>query len=187
MPSWPLRPCEGTGPSAFPLVRPSVVGATGFEPVTPSVSGIQSAAWRPAADGRVCSVSWAVVCPVVTAVVRCDPVIRGPDVARMWPRWSRAWKARPGSPFRPDGWQMAQLSPSPDRPLLSVGDHQGPVLRARGGHGRRGRRWLWPGSNGHQLDRRVRPVLGDHCLVGKGRRPAAAPLGKGFESGARSR
>ena len=36
--SWPLRPCEGTGPSAFPLVRVLLVGATGFEPVTPSVS-----------------------------------------------------------------------------------------------------------------------------------------------------
>jgi hypothetical protein len=29
---------------------------------------------------------------------------------------------------------MAQLRASPDRPLLSVGDRQGPVLRARRGH-----------------------------------------------------
>jgi hypothetical protein len=36
--SCPLRPCEGKGPAAFPLVRALWVGATGFEPVTPSVS-----------------------------------------------------------------------------------------------------------------------------------------------------
>jgi len=34
-----------------------------------------------------------------------------------------------------------QVSASPDRPLLSVGDHWVPVLRARGGHGRQWRRW----------------------------------------------
>jgi hypothetical protein len=38
--SWPLRPCGGSGPTAFPLVSVLVVGATGFEPVTSSVSGI---------------------------------------------------------------------------------------------------------------------------------------------------
>jgi hypothetical protein len=36
--SSPLRPCKGNGPAAFPLVRGYVVGATGFEPVTSSVS-----------------------------------------------------------------------------------------------------------------------------------------------------
>jgi hypothetical protein len=45
-------------------------------------------------------VSWANHQPVVTAVVRCCPVVRGPDVAPMWPRRSPAWKAvrsrRPG-------------------------------------------------------------------------------------------
>jgi hypothetical protein len=36
--SSPLRPCGGKGQAAFPLVRYHVVGATGFEPVTSSVS-----------------------------------------------------------------------------------------------------------------------------------------------------
>jgi len=50
---------------------------------------------------------------------------------------------------------MAQLRASPDRPLLSVRDRQLPVLRARGGHGRRGRRRSKPAGDGHQLDWRV--------------------------------
>jgi len=37
---------------------------------------------------------------------------------------------------------MTLLSASLDRPLLSVRDRQGSVLRARGVYGRRGRRWL---------------------------------------------
>ena len=32
---------------------------------------------------------------MVTGVVRCDPVVRGPDVAPMWPHRSRAWKRVP--------------------------------------------------------------------------------------------
>jgi hypothetical protein len=127
-----------------------------------SVSGIRGAARRPAADGRVCSVSWAVVCPIVTGVVRCDPVVRGPDVAPMWPRRSPAWKARPGSPLSRDPTPMAQFSASPDRPLLSVGDRQGPRLRARGGHGRRASTALQPVGDAHKLNRRVRPVQDDH-------------------------
>jgi hypothetical protein len=57
---------------------------------------------------------------------------------------------------------MAQARASLDRPLLTVGDPQSPVLRARGGHGRRGRSWLRRGSDGHKLNRRVRPVHDDH-------------------------
>jgi hypothetical protein len=132
------------------------------ESVASSVSGIRGAARRPAADGRVCSVSWAVACPIVTGVVRCDPVVRGPDVAPMWPRRSRAWKARPGSASTPHASPMAQVIPSSDRPLLTVADRQLPMLRARGGHGRRGRTRLGRCSDGHHLNRRVRPVLGDH-------------------------
>jgi len=37
-----------------------------------------------------------------------------------------------------------------NRPLLSVGDRQGPMLRARGGHGRRARTHLAPDGDGHQ-------------------------------------
>jgi hypothetical protein len=114
-----------------------LVGATGFEPVTSSVSGIWGAARRPAADGRVCSMSWAAVCPVVTGVVHCDPVVRGPDVAPVWPRRSRAWKARPVPSSWPNPAPLPQVRASADRPLLSVSDRQMPMLRARGGHGRR--------------------------------------------------
>src|SRR5215212_6623922 len=35
--------------------------------------------------GRACIVSWSDDGPAVTVVVRCDPVVRGPDVAPMWP------------------------------------------------------------------------------------------------------
>ena len=37
--SWPLGRKDEQSPAAFPLVRAYVVGATGFEPVTSSVSG----------------------------------------------------------------------------------------------------------------------------------------------------
>jgi hypothetical protein len=74
--------------------------------------------------------------PMVTVVVRCDPVIRGPDVAPMWPRSSRAWKARPGTHSMPGAMSMAQVRSSCSRPLLSVRDRQMPMLRARGGRGR---------------------------------------------------
>jgi hypothetical protein len=70
----------------------------------------------------------------------------------------RARKTRPGTPYSRDATPMAQLGGSLDRPQLSVG-----TVRDRCyGHGRQGRRWIRPGSNGHQLDRRVRPVLGNH-------------------------
>jgi hypothetical protein len=46
-----------------------------------------------------------------------------------------------------------------------------PTLRARGGHGGRGRPWLRGGGNGHKLNRRVRLAHDDTWLVGKGRRP----------------
>jgi hypothetical protein len=31
-----------------------------------------------------------------------------------------------------------------------------------------------PDGDGSQFDRRIRPALGDHCLVGKGRRPGGS-------------
>jgi hypothetical protein len=37
---------------------------------------------RPALSGRMWPVSWEETGPRVTAVVRCDPVVRGPDVAK---------------------------------------------------------------------------------------------------------
>jgi hypothetical protein len=108
------------------------------------------------------SMGWDDAGPLVTAVVRCDPVVRGPDVAPMWPHGSRAWKVRPGSPLSRDPAPMAQARSVCDRPLLTVRDRQVPVLRARGGHGRRGRLWLRRGGDGHKLNRRVRLVQGNH-------------------------
>jgi hypothetical protein len=75
---------------------------------------------------------------------------------------SRAWKARPGTPLSRDATPTAQLSAPANRPLLSVGNRQRPLLRARGGHGRRGPSWFAPSSHGRHLNRRVRLVLGDH-------------------------
>jgi hypothetical protein len=71
---------------------------------------------------------------------------------------SRAWKARPVSSSGADDTPMAQVSPARDRPLLTVTDRQMPLLRARGGHGRRGQSWFQRAGDGHKLDRRVRPV-----------------------------
>jgi uncharacterized membrane protein len=48
------------------------------------------------------------------------------------------------------------------------GDRDGPLLRARAGHGRRGRPWLGSGSDSHKLNLTVRTVRDDTCLVGKG-------------------
>ena len=62
-----------------------VVGATGFEPVTSSVSGTAGGSRRPAVGGGVCPVTSADGGPLLSVVVRCDPVVRGPDVAPMWP------------------------------------------------------------------------------------------------------
>jgi hypothetical protein len=78
---------------------------------------------------------------------------------------------------------MAQLRASLDHPLLSVGDRQGPLLRARKEHGRRGRPDWGVTAVVTHLNRRVRPVLDDHCLVGK--RPKAARQ-KAFGLGRRS-
>jgi hypothetical protein len=62
---------------------------------------------------------------------------------------------------------------------LTVRDRQMPVLRARGGHGRRGPSVLQCDGDGHKLNRRVRPVHDDPCLVGKDQRSAAAPWVRG--------
>jgi hypothetical protein len=56
---------------------------------------------------------------------------------------------------------MLQLGGHGHRPWLSVDDRCRPMLRARWGHGRRGRTRRSRAGDGHQLDRRVRPLLGD--------------------------
>jgi hypothetical protein len=113
--------------------------------------------------------------PLVTVVVRCDPVVRGPDVAPMWPQRSRAWKARPVPSSRPDASPMPQVRASVDRPVLSAIDRQGPMLRARGGHGRRGSTALQRGGDGYKLNRRVRPVRSDYLPRWQALRRRARP------------
>jgi hypothetical protein len=62
---------------------------------------------------------------------------------------------------------MAQVRSVCNGPLLTVRDHQMPMLRARGGHGRRERDGLRRAGNGYKLNWRVRPAHDDHSLVGK--------------------
>jgi hypothetical protein len=78
------------------------VEVRGFEPLTSSVR--ESVGWwsRPATSNRVGPMSWDNTEPLVTVVVRCDPVVCGPNVAPMWPQQSRAWKARPVPSSWPD-------------------------------------------------------------------------------------
>jgi hypothetical protein len=64
-------------------------------------------------------------------------------------------------PDAPDGL-ILQVGRPGHRPWLSANDRCEPMLRARRGHGLRRRSWLGPESDGHQLDRRVRPVPADH-------------------------
>jgi hypothetical protein len=79
---------------------------------------------------------------------------------------------------------MLQVGGRRHRPLLTVGDRCEPMLRARRGHGRRGRRCSKPAGDGHQLGRRVRVVLRDHLLAGKPPRAARQRSG-GVEPDAR--
>jgi hypothetical protein len=65
--------------------------------MTSSVSEISGESWRPAAGGGVCPVTSAEGGPVLTGVVRCDPVARGPDVAPPWPQ--RSTRVTPSLPF----------------------------------------------------------------------------------------
>ena len=130
--------------------------------MTSSMSESWDGSLRSAASASSWPVSWADGWPMVTVVVRWDPVVRGPDVAPVWPWRSRAWKARPVPSFRPDPRPMAQVRSVCNGPLLTVRDRQIPTLRARGGHGRRERTQLRRSSDGHKLNRRVRPVHDDH-------------------------
>lgn len=53
------------------------------------------------ASGRVSTVSWDDAEPLVTVVVRCDLVVRGPDVAPLWPRPVLRSHEAAGCPFPP--------------------------------------------------------------------------------------
>jgi hypothetical protein len=72
------------------------------------------------------------------------------------------WKARPVPSSEPDASPLPQVRTSVDRPLLTVSDRQMLMLRARGGHGRRGPTAFQHGGDGHKLNRRARFVHGDH-------------------------
>ena len=63
---------------------------------------------------------------------------------------------------------MAQVRTACCRPLLTVSDRQWLMLRARGGHGRRGPTALQLGGDGYKLNRRVRPVQDDHLARWQG-------------------
>jgi hypothetical protein len=133
------------------LVEGVEVGAGGVEPPSSSVSGIRGATWRPAADGRVCSVSRAVVCPVVTGVVRCDPVGCGPDVAPMWPSGPELGRHLRGAGRSLFRRRAASSGPIFHGPWLTLGGRFRPSVRARGGHGWAS--YAWPGSHPGQRSR----------------------------------
>ena len=97
---------------------------------------------------------------IVTAHARRRPAV--PDAVRtQHGPGSRAWKARPVPRSRREATGMALVRRSCDRPLLTVRDRQLPVLRARGGHGRRRPTRLGRGGDGRQLGRWARSVQGD--------------------------
>jgi hypothetical protein len=56
----------------------------------------------------------------VTGVVPCDPVIRGPDAAPVWPRGT-SLEGTPGPAASQGGRSPAQLAANPRWPLLTVG------------------------------------------------------------------
>jgi hypothetical protein len=81
---------------------------------------------------------------------------------------------------------LMQLSRHGDGLLLSVNDRCRPMLRARRGHGRRGRRCSKPTGNGRQLDRRARAVLGDHLPRWQGSTGVAAAVVLALSSSTRA-
>jgi hypothetical protein len=115
LPHWQPRRRRGSWSDRF-HVR-AEVGGGDLRPIAELAADL--ARWR--AGGRNCSLRSGRLWP------GC-----GPNVAQR----SQAWKARPGIRLSRDAWPFAQLSTPPHRPLLSVGDRQRPMLRARGGHGR---------------------------------------------------
>ena len=80
----------------------------------------------------------------------------------MWPHQVPSLEGVSGPSFGPDSAPLLQVKASMDRPWLTVSDRQMPMLRAGGGHGRRGRRSSKPGGDGHQLYRRAGPAHDDH-------------------------
>ena len=92
--------------------------------MTSSVSGSLGGSRRPAVGGGVCPVSWADDGPVVTAVVRCDPVIRGPDVAPMWPTLAQPSTVRVVDRRRGGDHTRLHDNARPEVPNLRQPSHQ---------------------------------------------------------------
>jgi hypothetical protein len=65
--------------------------------VTSFVSGSLRGLRRAAALAYAWLMSWADHQPLVTGVVRCNPVVRGPEVAPMWPSGHELGKRVPMS------------------------------------------------------------------------------------------
>jgi hypothetical protein len=114
--------------------------------------------WMTCDTGRMELLSWSVSYPPLSAVVPDARMECGPDVA---PR-SRAWKARPGSPFRRDPRPMAVVG-ADVRPT-AVDRERPPDAGATGTRRARPARTkrLRLGADGHKLNRRMRPVRDDH-------------------------
>ena len=82
-----------------------------------SVSEILGGPRRPAAPAHPWLVSRVDGEPVVTGVIRCDPVVRGPDVTPVWPQWLRARKAVSGrGPHVLDGPPWPRRRPDRGQP-----------------------------------------------------------------------
>jgi hypothetical protein len=100
--SWPTHPSTRRISRAQRCCsKGGVVGAGGVEPPAPSVSETWGGSRRPATSASAWPASWADDRRAMTVVVRYGPVVRGPDVAPLWPQRSRAWKARPVPASRP--------------------------------------------------------------------------------------
>jgi len=80
----------------------------------------------------------------------------------MWPHQVPILEGASGPVVLAAAAALLQAKASMDRPWLTVSDRQMPMLRAGGGHGRRGRRSSKPGGDGHQLYRRAGPAHDDH-------------------------
>jgi len=131
--------------------------------------------WMTCDTGRMELLSWSVSYPPLSAVVPDARMECGPDVA---PR-SRAWKAHTAVHDGRGRGAMAQVRDAGERLGLTVVDRACPFVGARRGHGRRGRPWLGPGGNGHQLSHRARFVQGDHLRRWQAATGGAAALARG--------
>jgi putative transposase len=112
---------------------------------------------RPATSASAWPASWADDWPAMTVVVRYGPVVRGPDVASVWPSGHELGRRVPAlvpTSCPANGASQARVrSTAVDREGPPVADATG-TRRARPAR----TTWLWRSSDGYKLNRRVRPV-----------------------------